>query len=137
MIAGYIAYRVRKKYPGKASKYGCITRDISLSGKNWLETISRGSLMKPTQECVDSVTKMEEEFARFHGGFVNQCPGVFRSLNDRIKSKHPDIDEFVVQCFVRTRTFIRIKRINKSRDKRRRSDSERRKKTKKFKKVVQ
>ena len=25
MIAGYIAYRVRKKYPGKASKYGSVS----------------------------------------------------------------------------------------------------------------
>ncbi|KAG8295916.1 hypothetical protein J6590_069382, partial [Homalodisca vitripennis] len=115
MIAGYLAYRLKKIEPEKASLYGSLTKGVSFSGKNWLYALSRRSLMKPTEKCMQYVLKMEEEFIRFHGGSVNKDIRVFTTLKDKIKMKYPEIDDFVVMCFVRTRTFIRIKSLNKRR----------------------
>ncbi|KAG8269114.1 hypothetical protein J6590_008362 [Homalodisca vitripennis] len=70
MIAGYLAYRLKKIEPEKASLYGSLTKAVSFSGKNWLYALSRGSLMKPTEKCMQYVLKMEEEFIRFHGGLL-------------------------------------------------------------------
>lgn len=140
MLAGYIAYRMRKKYPGKANLYGDFTKNVSCTVKNWLQAISRGSLMKPTDLCMQSVLQMEEEFKRFHGTLLNKEVHVFKTLKNKIKNKYPEMDDFMVMCFVRTRSFIRMKSLNKRSSKKwrgsKRDDSNERKKVKKMKKVV-
>ena len=69
-IAGYIAYRIRKKFPEKAEIFGHFTKDLPVLGKNWVSTMSRGHLMKPSDEFFEDVKKMEKEFQRFHGVYI-------------------------------------------------------------------
>lgn len=140
MLAGYIAYRMKKKFPEKANVYGNLTKLIPFAGKNWMEAISRGSLMRPTPECTKLVSLMEEEFHKFHGTSVNKSEKVFQMLKNQIKDKYPEIDDFMAICFVRTRTFIRIKALNKRASKKwpgaKRNTSQERQRAKKMKKIT-
>ncbi|MGR0261128.1 hypothetical protein, partial [Klebsiella pneumoniae] len=52
------------------------------------------------------------EFQLFHGEYINRSPGVFSKLIEAIKNKFPSIDNFVISCYVRTRTFMRMKSLN-------------------------
>ena len=66
MLAGYIAYRIKKKSLSIAFKYGNPTNELSTQNKDWLSSISKGFLMEATKEGLAIVSKMEE-FNKFHG----------------------------------------------------------------------
>lgn len=138
MIAGYVAYRVKRKLPEQAHKYGDFTKNVQVTGKNWLQAISRGYLMKPTDWFMESVLKMEKEFQTFHGDFIDNGPKVFTRLINIINAKYPGMANFAVTCYVRTRTFIRMKNLNKKRNRKgnKRAESEQRQKVKKMRKVT-
>ena len=94
--------------------------------------------MKPTERLMEFALKMEREFQRFHGNSIDGNPKVFVRLKDVINAKYPGIEDFAVMCFVRTRTFIRMKAINKKKKCKgnKRTEGEQRQKVKKMKKVA-
>lgn len=79
---------------------------------------------------------MENEFQMFHGDTLDKSEFVFTRLKNCIKCKYPDIDDFVILCFVRTRTFIRLKSLNRRQQLSKHSRGENRKFSKKMKKIV-
>lgn len=71
-LAGYIAYRIKKKFPEKFSRYGQHTREGGPQKSDWLSVISRGNLVRPTREWLIQVYKMENDFRHFHGSDLNK-----------------------------------------------------------------
>ncbi|KAG8279927.1 hypothetical protein J6590_094172, partial [Homalodisca vitripennis] len=113
MLAGYIAYRVKKKKLESNFIYGHPTKDFP-SQNDWLSAISRGALMRPTREWEWTVKNMEIDFNNFHGvNSLNKDCNVMKTLTSVLKTKYCNIDEYAILCFVRTRTFFRIKAMNK------------------------
>lgn len=112
MLAGYIAYRVKKKQLNTNYVYGHPTKDFP-SQNDWLSALSRGALMRPTSEWETTVRKMETDFNTYHGedNLSKQCK-VMKTLIDILQNKYPHIDEFAIVCYVRTRTFMRMKSMN-------------------------
>nr|CAD7425392.1 unnamed protein product [Timema monikensis] len=119
MLAGYIAYRVKKKKLATAYEYGHPTSHYPTKQIDWLSTISRGGLMEPTSAWAQIIFNMEEDFNTFHGGSLNKDCDVMKTLVNILKLKYIGIDEFAISCYVRTRTFIRMKSLNKKKSQKR------------------
>ena len=57
---------------------------------------------------------MNNEFEKFHGVFFNKEAKIFQKLTDIVCKKiNYEFPEKVIACLVRTRTYIRLRKINK------------------------
>ena len=113
MLARYIVYRVKKKNPSTYFKYLKPTKELAIQNKDWLATLSRGLLIEPTTEWLQIVLKMEDEFNKFCGNNITKECGVMNTLINNLKEIFSQIGEFAILCYVPTRTFIRMKSLNK------------------------
>jgi hypothetical protein len=112
-IAGYVAFRLRSSQPQLGIK---LVSSTSYSGvkPSWIEWLSRGGLMMPTDEWLQQAQQLEAEFQTFHGSSIRKSYGVTRGFSIQLSMKYPSIPLSAIQCFIRTRTFIRIKEQNRS-----------------------
>lgn len=111
-IAGYVAFKFKNKYP----TLGVPTKQLNvLETPPWLQMLSRGSLLHPTEELWELAKKMESEFYKMHGTFISREKKIFQSLAERTVSTfgNTSVPFEVILCMSRTRTYIRIKDINK------------------------
>ena len=57
---------------------------------------------------------MNEEFQDYHGSFMRKDPWIFKTVADRVEKKMKNIiPREVLLCLVRTRSYIRLRIINK------------------------
>lgn len=81
---------------------------------DWILHISRGSLLYPNTELINAAKTLEEVFHEMHGDFLSKEKYIFNSLADktleRITEKLP---REVILCLSRTRTYIRLREINR------------------------
>ena len=82
----------------------------------WLSAVSRGGLLQPNPEFVETLKKMEVDFDAFHGGPFNLDleKGVIRRLVDKLCAKYSEeeVPRVAVVKYVRFRTFVRLKHLN-------------------------
>ncbi|OXU28297.1 hypothetical protein TSAR_016661, partial [Trichomalopsis sarcophagae] len=90
-VAGYVAYRIRSKYP----MLGIPTREIPITDPiHWICHISRGSLIYPLDELLTSARILVKVFYCFHKEalsdtnliIVKEANLVKRQINDRIQN---------------------------------------------------
>ena len=111
-VAGYYAHKFKSEYP----ELGIKTCDAQLFGQDssvWITALSRGGLTKPSNKFLSILKNFEDIFDVFHGSTINPCQNVITSLIKLIQSKHPEVPLSVVKKYSRTRTFIRIKNLNR------------------------
>ncbi|XP_039300398.1 uncharacterized protein LOC120355776 [Nilaparvata lugens] len=139
VLSGYIAYRVFKKGISTTFNYGERSGQNASKNCDWLSFLSRGGLINPSDEWLKITIQFEKEFEKFHGEKLQKCSNVMSTLINVIKEKFDNIDDFAIECFVRTRSFIRMKELNKKNKKRAASNQavdNRRKMSKKMKKIA-
>jgi len=106
-ITGYVAHRFSHKYP----QLGVPTHTIIPSG-DWLSRFSRGNCIQPSKEFENVGKIMNAEFLAFHGSGLSREPHIFDKVTDLVLDK---INNFlprnVIECLVRTRTYIRLRHI--------------------------
>ncbi|KYN06197.1 hypothetical protein ALC62_02859, partial [Cyphomyrmex costatus] len=108
-VAGYVAHRFQYKYP----QLGYKTKMIS-SSDDWLSCISRENCIYPTAEFLKTAEVTDAEFHKFHGNFFNLESKIFDKLSTIVCTKLQNtFPPEVIACLVRTRTYIRIRNINK------------------------
>lgn len=57
---------------------------------------------------------MNEEFTKFHGNFFNKESKIFDKLTDIVcEETNNNFPKKVIACLVRTRTYIRLRKLNK------------------------
>lgn len=61
----------------------------NVDGPSWISTLNKGNLLHPSNNLLEAICYTEEVFNQFHGS------------------------DTVLSCFIRTRTFIRLKHLNK------------------------
>lgn len=106
-IAGYVAHRFRNQYP----ELGGI--DLAPQPINWIQYLSRGGLVTPSDKFMRNIVTAEGCFMSIHGNDICKEKNIFRKVTDAVVHKIGNsIPHEVVQCFVRTRTFIKIKELN-------------------------
>jgi len=111
---------VAKRFIGKYPQLGEIATPLTNNelSCSWTEYKSMGNLVKPTKLFFKVAKKMDMEFHKLHGNHVNHNPGIMQTLTDivmdTVAGYNIEIPAEVVHCLVRTRTFMRINRINKA-----------------------
>lgn len=112
-IAGYAVHRFRTKYP----YLGVPTRQLDTlhNPPNWITFFSERNLMYPSDVVIYATNKMNKIFQEFHGSFLSKEKWIFRSVTKLVqeKIKKFDVPKEVIECLVRTRTYIRLREINK------------------------
>ncbi|EFN86250.1 hypothetical protein EAI_07388 [Harpegnathos saltator] len=110
-IAGYVAHRYRNKF----TELGCSTKTLPNAQSNfWVSFIFRGNCIYPSEDFQEASNIMEREFKLFHSDTFNKEAFIFDRLTDIVCNKtNNNFAREVVACLVRTRTYIRLRKINK------------------------
>lgn len=127
-IAGYVAYRFRNKFQSLGNK----TRELDPPPNvDFINIISKGGLMYPSEELFQAARYMETEFIKYHGlNYLQKKKGIFTHVAKQVQLHNNNNIPFeVLHCLVRTRTYIRLRLINKkiSDDNKRRKEDRKRK----------
>lgn len=109
-VTGYVASRYATEYPWLCNKEVC--------GSSWIQHISRGNLTTPSPILLKCSIILEHIFNNFHGkGCIKKEPKVMTKVNNllmnELKKENLNLPVKVVECLVRTRTFIRLNYLNK------------------------
>lgn len=105
-VAGYVTNKFCNKYPHLINTDG--------DDSSWIEHISRGGLKIPSKQLMETVKILEIEFKKLHKDSISKITNVMKYLTDILWSKvsSQNIPKEVIQCLVRTRTFIRLNNLN-------------------------
>lgn len=127
-IAGYVAFRFKNKYPELG------TSSLELDSSSWISYLTRGGLLTPSSELLSAIRISENRFSAMHGEYVCKGINVFETLTDDIMNAiDGKVPREVIHCFVRTRTYIRVRQLNM---KAKNSEDEKRKLRNKMKKIA-
>lgn len=110
-IAGYVAFKFKDKYT-----LGVPTEKLDSSKTpGWLETISKGSLLHPNEDLWQVAQTMEKEFHKMHGNSLAKGKQIFQALAKRTleQLKNKSVPFEVILCLSRTRTYIRLRDLNR------------------------
>ncbi|KYQ50742.1 hypothetical protein ALC60_10167, partial [Trachymyrmex zeteki] len=111
-VARYVAYRFKVKYP----TLGIETREMpATSNVDWIQFISRGKCMYPSENMLAVARAMNKQFEKYHGSNLRKTPFIFNELVDIVCNEIRSIElpREVILCLVRTRTYIRVREINR------------------------
>lgn len=70
--------------------------------------------MYPSKSFLHLAEVMNKEFAKFHGDGLSKESKIFDTLTDIVYKKVPSFAREVIACLVRTRTYVRLRQINKN-----------------------
>lgn len=112
-VTGYVAYRFKDKYPflHNHNHQNMPIRDAD----DWIVQVSRGGLLQRSEEFFKVTQYGETIFQAFHGNSFHKGDKVITKVANEIYNKTKEIldtPNVVLQCFVRTRTYIRIRHMN-------------------------
>lgn len=109
-IAGYVAHRFRNEY----DNLGVPTKMLPDVPNDWLSFLSRGNCMYPSAPFQRAAEIMNEEFEIFHGNFFSTEDKIFDKLTEIVNARiNNNFPTKVIACLVRTRTYIRVRKINR------------------------
>lgn len=108
-VTGYIANRFADKFPHLIG-----THDAD--SINWTKYVSKGNLKIPSDNLFKAVKILEKYFNEIHEDHLSNEPNIFKKLTNIITPHitHLEIPDEVIQCIVRTRTYIRLNNLNKT-----------------------
>lgn len=115
-LAGYVAHRFRTKYPF----LGQPTWELpsNMDETSYTCSISRGFLVYPCDYLIKSAQLLEKVFHKFHKDSLSDAEFVFQKVAHLLKVKINNefiLPDEVLLCLIRTRTYIRLKELNKAR----------------------
>lgn len=111
-IAGYVAHRFKMKYPHLGNPT-CATQNVQNPRENWIQFISRGGLLEPSEEMVRIATHINQEFLNFHQDDLRTEKFIFTKLLQIVRATiHTSIPDEVILCLIRTRTYMRVRALN-------------------------
>ncbi|XP_060835376.1 uncharacterized protein LOC132918254 [Rhopalosiphum padi] len=109
-VTGYIANRFSEKFPQLIGTHGIDTM-------NWIKyyNMSKGSLKIPSNNLFRAVKILEKNFKEIHKENLNNEPNILKKLTNIVKPliSHLEIPAEVLQCIIRTRTYIRLNSLNR------------------------
>jgi hypothetical protein len=111
-IAGFIAKKFCLKYPHLGIKT-VDKADVQNYDSEWILALSRGGLTLPSKEFLSKIFWFENIFKEIHGNGLNTQHRVIETAIQYILKRFPDFPRDIIKKFVRIRTFIRIKELNR------------------------
>lgn len=142
-IAGFLAKKHKEKYP-ELGKYTYETQNTNLHDytlPSFLQHLSFGGLMDPSEEWKAKVFKMDKYFQKFHNDSFMVKKNIVEKTTDYLSTKIADVPEELLKSFCKLRVIVRIKFLNKKQEqekqkKRQASDDKGNRILKKMKKIV-
>ncbi|KAJ8938914.1 hypothetical protein NQ314_011290 [Rhamnusium bicolor] len=119
-IAGYLAKKHLKDHP-YIGQYTYESKEVinlhSYSIPSWIESLSFGGLIQPSDKWAQQVEKMEKYFNKFHKENFRQGKHIVKRTINYITKKVSEmqISHELIKSFCRQRVFIRIKFLNMKR----------------------
>lgn len=104
-VAGYVAHRFISKYPYLK------TEDHSTEKNSWIQHLSKGHLTVPSPLLVTAAHALEKLFKELHGDALTNKPNIIRDLSAQLETTIR-LPLEVIKCLVRTRTFMRMNKLN-------------------------
>lgn len=107
-VAGYVANRFSNKYPN-------LLADSEIEKSMcWTDYISRGQLKIPSENIMRAMKQLEIHFRILHGDNLSKAPNIFKILTNQLilNNRQFNLPKEVIQCLVRTRTYIRLNNLN-------------------------
>lgn len=129
-LAGYIARRAAKydNTLGTPSKELLCPPQSLLSEHGWIEFLSRGGLLVPSDRWMRQISEFELLFNQVNGpDSLSKEKNISKRLADLISQKYPHVAPEVVKIFLRTRIFIRVRYLNMKLKKEKAAAAQRRK----------
>lgn len=114
-LAGYVAHRFRAKYAWLGKPTCQMPRTVH---PTWLYHVSRGSLIYPCDMLIEVAQILERVFNTFHNDSLSDTDLIFQKVAALVKikiNKKFTVADEVLLCLVRTRTYIRLRHLNKMR----------------------
>lgn len=110
-VAGYICNRFSSKYPELLKQ----TDDSDVAEDCWTNFKSRGGLKLPSNNLLTALKFLEIEFKLVNGDNITKSKGIMKNMVNRLTPtiQYLSIPQEVIDCLVRTRTFIRMNNLNK------------------------
>lgn len=107
-MTGYVTNRFSEKFPQLIGTY-----DGYLN--SWTKYMSKGSLKIPSNDLFKAVKIFEKYFKEIHKDSLSNEPNIFKKLMKTVKPhiEYLGIPEEVIQCIIRTRTYIRLNNLNR------------------------
>ena len=121
MLAIHIASRVKKKSLSTVFKHENPINELSILIKDWLSSISKGSLIKPSRKWLEIVFKMKEDFIKFHDRYLVKKK-MWTTLTTSNKNLFSETADFAVTCYAWTSNFIRMKYVIREKKKNQKRD---------------
>lgn len=109
-VAGYVAHRYREKYVF----LGNPARILADTDIDYISILSRGGLLYPSDQLLEVAYVMESEFNAFHGDSLKTETFIFKTVAKNVQKKIDKIPFEVLLCLVRTRTYIRLRNLNRA-----------------------
>lgn len=110
-VVDFVAQKFSKKYPH------LVDTNSKTEMENWICYKSRGGLAHPSIKLLEVSNILEKLFMDLHGDNLSKQSGIMKTLSNNLidKTKHLNcnIPSEVINCLVRTRTFIRLNNMNK------------------------
>ena len=72
-----------------------------------------GGLVQPSKSFLSQLKEFEIEFSKFHGNKINPCKNVISTFTAILASKFSNVPLPIIKKYARTRTFFRIRHLNK------------------------
>src|SRR6218665_653648 len=111
-LAGYVAFKLKRQHPDLGQVYSQIS-SVPVTCRMWLSCLSRGGLRIPSDGWFRAVEQLENDFRAQHGLGLRKEKNVIASLVRTLTTKFPTVPEAAIRCFIRTRTFIRMRYLNR------------------------
>lgn len=112
-VAGWIARKNMKNYPQYAlSTFKKLDSDNDNNKPTWIQHLSNGGLIEPSEDLYGAVLRMDKYFKFYHGNMYRKGDGVIKKFVVFLQTLFPDLPEEIIRTYARIRTFIRIKYLN-------------------------
>lgn len=115
-----------------------LKKSTEKDNSSWLRHLTYGGLTNPSEEWLLQAKNLNVVFEDQHKHQLLKIPGVVSNVTKLALEKIPSVPMKVATSFIKQRTFIRMKFLNESMAKKRKSVAEMcdRKKNKKYKKIL-
>ncbi|XP_035204443.1 uncharacterized protein LOC118179377 [Stegodyphus dumicola] len=124
-LAGYIAYRGRKYDHSLGTPTEQLLHLPSDEHVGWIETLSRGGLLVPSEEWLKKISQFEVVFVSEHGkDGLSRNNNIMQTMCKKIAQKFPDVHNEIIKIYVKTRTFIRLRYLNTEMKKKKRNKAD-------------
>lgn len=108
-VTGYVAHHFKEKYPFLEDKSQML---VVTEEENYISILSREGLTHLSKVFLDAAKIMEQEFKKFHHKSLSSEKYIFKKVTKLVEKRVKNIPHEVLLCFIRTRTYIRLRALN-------------------------